>query len=38
LHKTQAEFIPGMAHNMMLEASWQDVADRILAWLNEQGL
>jgi alpha-beta hydrolase superfamily lysophospholipase len=37
-HNTQAEFFPNMAHNMMLEASWQAVADRILGWLSEQGL
>ena len=37
-HKTQAEFFPSMAHDMMLEARWQTVADRILEWLNEQGL
>ncbi|MBN1636755.1 MAG: hypothetical protein JW920_09580 [Deltaproteobacteria bacterium] len=29
-HKTQAEFFPNMAHDMMLEASWQAVTDRIL--------
>jgi alpha-beta hydrolase superfamily lysophospholipase len=37
-HNTQAEFFPNMAHDMMLEASWQPVADRILGWLSEQGL
>lgn len=35
---TRAEVFPGMAHDMMLEGGWQTVADRILAWLNEQGL
>jgi len=35
---TQAEFLPDMAHDMMLEAGWQAVADRILGWLNEQDL
>jgi pimeloyl-ACP methyl ester carboxylesterase len=34
---TQAEFFD-VAHDMMLEAGWQAVADRILAWLSEQGL
>lgn len=29
----QAELFPGMAHDMMLEAGWQAVADRILGWL-----
>ncbi|MEJ2309307.1 MAG: alpha/beta fold hydrolase [Gammaproteobacteria bacterium] len=35
---TRAEVFPGMAHDMMLEAGWRAVADRILGWLNEQGL
>jgi hypothetical protein len=35
---TKAEVFPNMAHDMMLEGSWQRVADRILGWLNEQGL
>jgi pimeloyl-ACP methyl ester carboxylesterase len=34
----QAEIFPDMAHNMMLEAGWQAVADRILTWLEGQGL
>ncbi len=34
----EAEFYPDMAHDMMLEAGWQEVADRILTWLNGQGL
>jgi alpha-beta hydrolase superfamily lysophospholipase len=37
-YHTQAEVLPDMAHDMMLEAGWQAVADRILGWLNEQGL
>ncbi len=37
-YSTQAEFFPDMAHNMMLEENWQEVADRILEWLKEQGL
>ncbi len=37
-YKTQAEFFPSMAHDMMLEAGWQSVADRILRWLEDQGL
>ena len=37
-HNTQAEFFPDMAHDMMLEANWQAVADRILGWLSKQGL
>lgn len=33
-YNTQAEIIPDVAHNSMLEPGWQAVADRILAWLN----
>jgi alpha-beta hydrolase superfamily lysophospholipase len=35
---TQAEFFPNMAHDMMLEAGWQAVADRVLSWLQNKGL
>jgi alpha-beta hydrolase superfamily lysophospholipase len=35
---TQAEFFPGMGHNMMLEPGWPNVAERILNWLDGQGL
>ena len=35
---TKAEIFPDMAHDMMLEASWQQVADRMLSWLAENGL
>jgi pimeloyl-ACP methyl ester carboxylesterase len=34
----RAELFTDMAHNMMLEAGWQAVADRILSWLEEQDL
>jgi len=30
---TRAEIFPGMAHAMMLEPNWRDVADRIIEWL-----
>jgi pimeloyl-ACP methyl ester carboxylesterase len=30
---TQAEQLPGVAHDVMLEPGWQQAADRILAWL-----
>lgn len=33
-YQTEAEFIPGMAHDMMLEPGWADVAERIHAWLE----
>lgn len=35
---TEAEFFPGMGHNMMLEPGWEDVADRIHGWLGSRGL
>jgi pimeloyl-ACP methyl ester carboxylesterase len=35
---TQAEFFPGMGHNMMLEPGWESVAERIDTWLSHQGL
>ncbi len=34
---TEAVFFD-MAHDMMLEAGWQDVADHIINWLEEQGI
>jgi alpha-beta hydrolase superfamily lysophospholipase len=34
----EAEIFPAMAHDMMLERGWQQVADRILAWLKSQNL
>jgi pimeloyl-ACP methyl ester carboxylesterase len=37
-HGTRAEFFPNMAHDMMLEAGWKSVAERILAWLGEKGI
>lgn len=33
-HKTDHEFVPNIAHDMMLEDGWQAVADRILKWLK----
>jgi pimeloyl-ACP methyl ester carboxylesterase len=35
-YNTHAEIVPDVAHNSMLEQGWQNVAERILAWLNEQ--
>lgn len=35
---TEAEFFPGMGHNMMLEPGWQAVAARIDDWLTGRGL
>ena len=34
----KAEIFPDIAHNMMLEAGWRTIADRILSWLEEKGL
>jgi pimeloyl-ACP methyl ester carboxylesterase len=36
-YHTEATFYP-MAHDMMLEAGWQDVADHILRWLGERNI
>jgi pimeloyl-ACP methyl ester carboxylesterase len=33
-----AEIFPDMAHDVMLEAGWEKVAQRILEWLEEKGL
>lgn len=33
-YNTQAKIFPDIAHNMMLEAGWQAVADTILEWLD----
>ncbi len=35
-YHTQAEIIPDVAHNSMLELGWQNVAERILVWLNQR--
>jgi pimeloyl-ACP methyl ester carboxylesterase len=37
-YHTQAVIFSDMAHDMMLEAGWQRVADHMIAWLNERGL
>ena len=37
-YATQAEFFPGMGHNMMLEPEWAGVAERIHAWLQARDL
>ena len=31
----ECEFFPSMAHNLMQDVGWQQVADRIMAWLRE---
>jgi len=35
---TRAEIFPKLAHDVMLEAGWKSVAERILEWLKEQEL
>jgi alpha-beta hydrolase superfamily lysophospholipase len=37
-YSVEADIFPGMAHDMMLDPGWRIVADRILAWLDEQGV
>jgi pimeloyl-ACP methyl ester carboxylesterase len=37
-YHTEADFIPNMGHNMMLEPGWQAVAGRIDSWLTRRGL
>ncbi len=37
-YNTQPEIIKDVAHNSMQELHWQNVADRILRWLNENKL
>jgi len=37
-HGVSPKIFEGMAHLMMLEPGWRDVADHTLAWLGEQGL
>jgi len=32
------EVLPDMGHVMMLDANWRQVADRMLAWLDKQGV
>lgn len=37
-YHTQAQIIPDVAHDSMLETGWERVAERILAWLQERAL
>lgn len=37
-YHTEAEVLPDMAHDMMLEPGWRKVAERIVAWLQERDL
>ena len=35
-YRTEPILFPGMAHDMMLEAGWEQVAERILTWLQSR--
>jgi hypothetical protein len=35
---TKAEIMTGLGHGVILDVGWRRVADRMLVWLNEQGL
>lgn len=37
-YKTNAEIIPNIAHDMMLEDGWEKVADRILVFIREYAI
>lgn len=37
-YDVEAEIFPGMGHGLMLERDWCKVAERVLAWLREQGI
>ena len=37
-YNVKAEIFPNMAHDMMIEADWRSVAERILSWLKEKGI
>jgi pimeloyl-ACP methyl ester carboxylesterase len=37
-YHTEAEFFPGLGHDMMLEDGWSAVAERIHTWLGTHGL
>ncbi len=37
-YNTEAVIFPRMAHDMMLEPRWQQVANHIIEWLKEQGV
>ncbi len=37
-YNTTAEIFPNMAHDMMLEKNWKDVAGRVMGWLKEKGI
>ncbi len=36
-HHTEAVIIPNIAHDIMLEANWKSVADKVLEWIEARG-
>jgi pimeloyl-ACP methyl ester carboxylesterase len=34
-YRTQAEILPGMGHNLVLDQGWPQIADRIDTWVRE---
>ncbi len=38
VYGTEPVMIPGVPHHLMLDCGWPTVAERMLAWLQEQGL
>ena len=37
-YHTRAQIVAGVAHDSMLEARWETVAERILTWLRKRGM
>jgi len=38
LYKAQNEILENVSHDMMLDAAWQDVAEKIVTWLKQLGI
>jgi pimeloyl-ACP methyl ester carboxylesterase len=38
LYNSEVQVLPNTAHDVMLEPTWQDTADRILAWVEKSGI
>lgn len=37
-YNAKSHIFPNMAHDMMLEPGWKQVADEIIAWFDQLGL